>query len=222
MTKSDLELFKEAITEGLSIRFQNEIDNFEGEVVISERHARAMRTIFGGAQLRPIIWPSARAKIAAAAVAATMLLASCAAAYSDEIRDFVETVYEDYISVGFENSDEAPRQIKDIYQLTYIPQGYEQKEHIKTKFKSVYVFENSEGNTIRFEQQILNGAISFDSEYSEYGFFYISGIKVYYYISENYYCYLWNDGKYALTMGTTEELSYEELGSIIDGIKTTE
>ena len=222
MTKSDLELFKEALTEGLSIRFQNEIDNFEGEVVISERHERAMRTIFNGVQVRPFVWPSARAKIAAAVIAATMLLASCAAAYSDEIRDFVETIYEDYISIGFENSDEAPRQIKDIYQLTYIPQGYEQKEYIKTKFKSVYVFENSEGNTIRFEQQILNGAISFDSEYSEYGFFYISGIKVYYYISENYYYYLWNDGKYALTMGTTEELSYEELGSIIDGIKTTE
>lgn len=222
MNKNDLELFKQALLEALDKNLQEEEKYFAEEIQTSEKHKIEMNEILSGKYLPTSTWKLTKAKIAAILIAATLVLVGCAVAYRNEIRDFIETVYEDYISVGFENSDEAPRQIKDIYQLTYIPQGYEQKEHIKTKLKSVYVFENSEGNTIRFEQQILNGAISFDSEYSEYGFFHISGIKVYYYISENYYCYLWNDGKYALTMGTTEELSYEELGSIIDGTKTTE
>ena len=219
MTKSDLELFKEALTEGISRHFQNEIDSFEGEVVISERHKRAMRTIFDGAKVRPFVWPSARAKIAAAALAASILLASCAVAYRDEIRNFVEKVYEDYISVSFENSDEAPKWIEEYYEPTYIPEGYVLNEHIKTNLQNIYCFENLEGYIICFKQQVLNGAVSFDSEHSEYDFIYISEMKVYYLVKENYYCYLWNDGKYALTIESTQQLSFEELENIINQTK---
>ena len=220
MTKSDLELFKEAITKGLSIRFQNEIDSFDGDVVISERHERSMRTIFDGALVRPLVWHSARAKIAAATIAAAMFLGSCAVAYSDEIRDFVETVYEDYISVGFENPDEAPQQIEEVYELTYVPQGYTLKEHTKAFLQNIYYFENSEGYLISFRQQILNGTVSFDSEHSEQDFIYVSETKVYCSTNENFYCYLWNDGKYALTIESSQKLSCEELENIISGIKT--
>jgi hypothetical protein len=179
MTKSDLELFKEALTEGLSIRFQNEIDNFEGEVVISERHERAMRTIFNGVQVRPFVWPSARAKIAAAAIAATMLLASCAAAYSDEIRDFIETIYEDYISIGFEDPDEAPIQIEEYYVLTYIPEGYYIKDHIQMDLLNRYILENDQGDKIIFEQTVLNNKAELDSEQGEQYMLYIDGKEIY-------------------------------------------
>lgn len=219
MTKSDLELFKEALAEGLSIRFQNEIDSCQEEIIISERHERAMRTIFNGAQVRPIIWPSARAKIAAVIVAATMILASCAAVYIEEIRGFIETVYENYISIGFENPDESPRQIEEVYELTYIPLGYAEIDHIQTNLHNIYTFKSADGGTIRFDQQILNTIDSFDSEHSEFDFIYISEMKIYYVFYSEYYNYLWNDGKYAMTINSTEELSYTELETIISGIK---
>lgn len=222
MTKSDLELFKEAITEGLSIRFQNEIDNFEGEVVISERHARAMRTIFGGAQLRPIIWPSARAKIAAAAVAATMLLASCAAAYRDEIRDFIETVYEDYMSVGFENSDEAPQHIEEYYVLTYIPEGYYIKDNIQSNLSNRYILENNQGDKIVFVQTVLNGANSLDSEQGEQYMLYINGKEIYCRAYDTDCHYMWNDGKYSMSVYSIDPIDEETLEKIIEGIKIPE
>ena len=223
MTKSDLELFKEALTEGLSIRFQNEIDSFEGEVVISERHERAMRTIFNGVQVRPFVWPSARAKIAAAAVAATMLLASCAAAYSDEIRDFVETIYEDYISIKFSNGNSKSDSIKEIYTLGYIPESYVLKEFVATETMVYYLFEDSNNNTIDFCQWNIDSSIfGFDTEKENYTEIINIGIYEVYHKKdqEEKNGYLWNDGKYAMTICSTEELSHEELENIINGLKT--
>jgi hypothetical protein len=222
MTKSDLELFKEALTEGLSIRFQNEIDNFEGEVVISERHERAMRTIFNGVQVRPFVWPSARAKIAAAAVAATMLLASCAAAYSDEIRDFVETIYEDYISVGFEDPDEAPIQIEEYYVLTYIPEGYYIKDHIQMDLSNRYILENDQGDEIIFVQTVLNRTNNLDSEQGEQYMLYIDGKEIYCRVYDANCRYIWNDGRYSMYIFSIDQIDEETLEKIIEGIKTQE
>ena len=222
MTKSDLELFKEAITEGLSIRFQNEIDNFEGEVVISERHERAMRTIFNGVQVRPFVWPSARAKIAAAVIAATMLLASCAAAYRDEIRDFIETVYEDYISVGFENSDEAPRHIEEYYELTYIPEGYYIKDNIQSDLSNRYILENNQGDEIIFVQTVLNRTNNLDSEQGEQYMLYIDGKEIYCRVYDANCRYIWNDGRYSMSIFSIDQIDEETLEKIIEGIKTQE
>lgn len=222
MTKSDLELFKEALTEGVSRHFQNEIDSFEGEVVISERHKRAMRTIFDGAQVRPFVWPSARAKIAAAALAASMLLASCAVAYRDEIRNFVEKVYEDYISVSFENSDEAPKWIEEYYELTYIPEGYYIKDHIQMDLSNRYVFGNEYGEEIIFCQTVLNKRTVLDSEHGEQYIIHVNEKEIYCLISEKGCVYIWNDGRYALAIESQSPLDEEVLGKIIEGIKVQE
>ena len=222
MTKSDLELFKEALTEGLSIRFQNEIDNFEGEVVISERHERAMRTIFNGVQVRPFVWPSARAKIAAAAVAATLILAGCTAAYGDEIRDFVETIYEDYISIGFEDPDEAPKHIEEYYELTYIPEDYYIKNNTRSSSFNKYILENDQGKIIIFDQFLLSSNSSIDSEHGEQYMLYIDGKEIYCRVYDANCCYIWNDGRYSMSIFSIDQIDEETLEKIIEGIKTQE
>ena len=222
MTKSDLELFKEALTEGLSIRFQNEVDNFEGELVISERHERAMRTIFAGVQVRPFVWPSARAKIAAAAVAATLLLASCAAAYRDEIRDFIETIYEDYINVDFKNSDEAPQHIEEYYELTYIPEGYYIKDTIQSDLSNRYILENNQGDKIVFVQIVLNRTSNLDSEQGEQYMLYIDGKEIYCRAYDTGCSYIWNDGRYSLSIDSISRIDEDTLEKIIEGIKIQE
>lgn len=222
MTKSDLELFKEALTEGVSRHFQNEIDSFEGEVVISERHKRAMRAIFDGAQVRPFVWPSARAKIAAAALAASILLASCAVAYRDEIRIFVEKVYEDYISVSFENPDEAPKQIEEYYGLTYIPEGYYIKDHNQLSLSNRYILENDKGEEIVFAQTVLAKTSILDSEHGDHYMIYINGKEIYCSVNATQYRYMWNDGRYALAIESQSPLDEDVLGKIIEGIKVQE
>ena len=217
MTKSDLELFKEALAEGLSIRFQNEIDSYQEEIIISERHERAMRTIFNGAQVRPILWPSARAKIAAVIVAATMILASCAAVYSEEIRGFIETIYGDYISVGFENPDESPKQIEEYYELTYLPEGYYIKNHVQNDFFNKYMIENIYGDTIIFNQTLLSNNFIIDSEHGQQYMIYIKGNEIYCNQHNDEVYYIWNDGKYAMMITSSIDIS-GDIENIINGI----
>lgn len=219
MTKSDLELFKEAITEGLSIRFKNKIDDFDGEIVISEKHRRAMRTIFAGVQVRPFVWPSARAKIAAAAVAATMLLASCAAVYGDEIRDFIETVYEDYISVGFENPDGAPQHIEEYYELTYIPEGYYITDNRRSDLSNKYILENNQGEKIVFNQTLLSNNADLDSDHGEQYMLYINGKEIYCRVYDAGCRYIWNDGRYFLSITSSHTIDEKTLINIVEGIK---
>ena len=220
MTKSDLELFKETLAEGLSIRFQNEIDSCQEEIIISERHERAMRTIFNGAQVRPIIWPSARAKIAAVIVAATMILASCAAVYSEEIRGFIETVYEDYISIGFENPDESPRQIEEYYELTYLPEGYYIEDHIQIDLLNRYKMKNAQEETIVFDQRVLSDKFTLDSEHGEQYMVCIKDKEIYCRVYDTGYRYIWNDGRYSLCITSSNPIDEETLGKIIEGIKS--
>ena len=48
MDKSNLELFKQAISEGLSEKFDSVADSYTDEIICSEKHKLAMRTIVYG------------------------------------------------------------------------------------------------------------------------------------------------------------------------------
>ena len=152
-----------------------------------------------------------------------MLLASCAAAYSDEIRDFVETIYEDYISIGFEDPDEAPIQIEEYFVLTYIPEGYYIKDHIQMNSLNRYILENDQGDKIIFEQTVLNNKTELDSEQGEQYMLYIDGKEIYCRAYDTGCRYIWNDGKYAMSVYSVDQIIDEEtFEKIIEGIKIQE
>lgn len=221
--KSDLELFKQALTEGMSLRFQSEIGECADDIAVSDRHVRAVESILNGARIRPIIWPSARAKIAAAIIAAVMILTGCAARYGDEIREFIETIYEEYARISF-SDDESRGGMNEIYEPSYIPEGYALKDFQSMDALVYYSFADDSGNTIEFCQWVLDGSrFQFDIEkdgYSEY--IYVDEYKIYHRKNIKKDCYLWNDGKYALQITSDVELSAEELGKIINGITIEE
>lgn len=222
MNKNDLELFKQALLEALDKNLQEEEKYFAEEIQTSEKHKIEMNEILSGKYLPTSTWKLTKAKIAAILIAATLVLVGCAAVHRNEIRDFVETVYEDYISVGFENSDEAPRQIEEYYVLTYIPEGYYIKDHIQMNLSNRYILENDQGDKIIFDQTVLNGSSNLDSERGEQYMLYINGKEIY---CRDYYdagChYIWNDGKYAMSVYSVDQIIDEEtLGKIIKGIKT--
>jgi hypothetical protein len=74
MNKSDLELFKQALSEGLSESFDSVVDGYTGEIVCSKRHELAMRTIvYGKTSERRILSPKERRIIAILIAVALML-----------------------------------------------------------------------------------------------------------------------------------------------------
>ena len=86
-----------------------------------------------------------------------------------------------------------------------------------------YLFEDSNNNTIDFCQWNIDSSIfGFDTEKENYTEIINIGIYEVYHKKdqEEKNGYLWNDGKYAMTICSTEELSHEELENIINGLKT--
>ena len=87
--KTNEELFKQALIDGVNMRIDRELANCEEDVVFSRRHMRAMRRIIKGKEpLKPI----SNKMVVILVAAAVLLLASCAIIYRDQIRDFITDV----------------------------------------------------------------------------------------------------------------------------------
>lgn len=217
MYKTNEELFKQAINEALTNKFQRMADACDEEIVCSRRHRKAMRAIVNGKTPRK---PLSTKIIAILVAAAVLLLAGCAIIYRDEIRGFITNIREIFIELRFEEGDQESREIEEIYELTYIPEGYSLKDQRINRMRVQYVFANADSKRIKFIQQSLDAStFSVDSEHSDTVIIEIEDYIVYSRKTGNMYYYLWNDGRYAMQIHSSECLSDDELLLIIDGIR---
>lgn len=217
MDKTNEELFKQAINEALTNKFQRMADACDEEIVCSRHHRKAMRAIISGKTPRK---PLSTKMIAILVAAAILLLAGCAIIYRDEIRGFIIDIKELFVNVDFSEGENNSQKIEEIYELTYFPEGYSLEDQRINRTSVLYTFVNSEGQRIKFIQQPLDsGSFSVDSEHSDTILIEIEEYTVYYRIAGNMHYYLWNDGKYALKINSALELSDNELLLIINGLK---
>lgn len=210
------ELFKQALVEGVNRRLDREIAAYDEDITYSRRHIKNMTRIVNGKTPRKPLSP----KMIAILVAAAILLASCAIIYRNEIRGFITDVREFFVKVTFDEGDNVSQTIEEIYELRYVPEGYELVS--QTGYWIIEtIYTDSDGNKIKFIQQPLdNSSFAVDSENDYDKFTNIGGYEIYYRYTNGTYYYIWNDGKYALKLNLTEELPWQELELIINRIKT--
>lgn len=218
MDKSNLELFKQAISEGLSEKFDSVVDNCTEEIVCSDRHKLAMRTIiYGKGDTKKSLSPKMKL-IIAIIVAAALLLTSCAVIFRNEIREVIE---EFFVKLTYSGDGTGSDTIEEVYELTYLPEGYilDTKNISYTATKFEYI--NSTGNYIYFEQHTIDGSeVAVDNEI---GYSQIKEIKeynVYYRFTDKYHYYIWHNGKYSFKINSTTPLSNEQIVLIIEGAIT--
>lgn len=217
MDKTNEELFKQAINEALTNKFQRMADACDEEIVYSSRHRKAMRAIVSGKTPRK---PLSTKMIAILVAAAVLLLAGCAIIYRDEIRGFITNIREIFIELRFEEGEQKSREIEEIYELTYIPEGYSLEEKYITRMRVEYVFIGLDSNYVRFIQQSLDASsFHIDSEHSDNTVLDIGNYTIYTRKTGDTFYYLWNDGKYAFKLISSESLSNDNLLLIIDGLK---
>ena len=215
--KTNQELFKQALVEGVSRRIDRELAACDEEVVFSRRHIKNMERIVKGKTPKKTINKKMVAILVAAAV---LLLAGCAIIYRDEIREFVTDIREFFVKIDFEDGENESRAIDEIYELTYVPEGYTLTQQDITRMRVQYVYKTTENYKIKFIQQSLDASNFYvDIEHGDYDIINLDEYEIYYQQTDGIYCYLWNDGKYALKLNSKEELSYETLEAIITGIK---
>ena len=215
--KTNQELFKQALVEGVSRRIDREIAACDEEVNYSRRHIKNMERIVKGKTPKK---PINKKMVAILVAAAVLLLAGCAIIYRDQIREFVTDIREFFVKIKFEDGENFSQNIEDIYELTYVPEGYALKDQFVNRMVVEYIFENEEYQSMRFIQQSIDASNFYvDIEHSDNVIFEIGEYTVYFRQTNGTYYYLWNDGKYALTLNSKEELSHKTLEAIINGIK---
>ena len=216
--KTNQELFKQALVEGVNRRLDREIATCDEEITYSRRHIKNMARIVNGKEIKK---PLNRKMIAILVAAAVLLLAGCAIIYRDEIREFVTDIREFFVKIDFEDGENESRAIDEIYELTYVPEGYTLTQQDITRMRVQYVYKTTENYKIKLIQQSLDASNFYvDIEHSDNIVIEIGEYTVYSRKTNNMYYYLWNDGNYALILNSTEELSIDTLELIMNGIKT--
>ena len=216
MDKSNLELFKQALDEAVSNKFDNMAANCTEEIVCSERHKLAMQAIVYGKGDTKRTWSPRMKRIIAILVAAALLLTSCGIIFSNQISEVFKELF---ASITFEGDESKTNTIEDIYQLEYVPDGYSLVEENISPLSVVYKFVDINGNIIKFKQSVINN-IDFVID-SEKGYSQIVGVNnydVYYRSTDTFHYYIWNDSKYALSLRSIVPLSNETIILIIEGI----
>ena len=220
MEKSNLELFKQALNEAWDNKIRREVESCTEEIVTSERHKATMQAILDGTYDKSAKWKLTRAKVIAILVAAALLLASCAVIYRNEIRDLVEEIFEDFSKATYSDEGADEDAIEDIYELSYVPEGYVLEESEITPIYVKYTFINA-NNIFSFEQRALDGSnFLFDIESGYTMWLSNDNINIYYKTTKASHFYLWNDGHYSIEIRSNIPISDEELISIIRGITT--
>ena len=216
--KTNQELFKQALVEGVSRHIDRKLAACDEEVVFSRRHIKNMERIVKGKTPKK---PINKKMVAILVAAAVLLLAGCAIIYRDQIRDFITNVKEFFVEIKFDEGENDSQTIDEIYELTNLPEGYELETQVINRMVVQYKFTNEFGESVKFIQRSLDASNFYvDIEHSDNVIIEIGDYTIYSRKTNGTYYYLWNDGKYALHVYSSMELSDSELMLIINGVVT--
>ena len=216
MDKSNLELFKQALNEAVSNKFDKMADECTEEIVYSDRHKLAMRTIvYGKTDPKRALSPKMR-RIIAILIAVALLLTSCGIIFRNEIREIFE---EFCVKLTYDGDEESQQILEEVYSLGYIPKGYDLKKEEITKMFVRYELANEDGNYIFFEQRALTrSGFVVDSESGYSKMQEIEKHEVYYRFTGENHHYALSDGKYSMKMKSSIKLSNEDVILMLDGL----
>ena len=206
--------------------YDRELAAYTEDAKCSRRHYAKMRKILGVAVLpatnRKMM---IRRRVVAALIAAVLLLTGCTAyAYRAEIREFIETVFEDYIRVTYHDGQDTTSldTISVYYTLGYVPEGYELVNETEKSSKIKYKWADSNGNYILFEQCHVDSTLfGMDNKTEDWEVVQIGSQDMYHRFL-GAHCYLWNDGIYAYQITSSVQWDEQELSLMIENIQVKE
>ena len=218
MSKNDLELFKQALKEGVSNRFDAMAAECIEKLECSEHHTRTMETIVYGKTEFKRTCSSKKRRLIALLVAAALLLTGCGIIFRHEIREIFEDLY---VKLIYESDEEANNRIKEVYVLGYVPDGYALEKETITSVYVKYKYKNESGEILLFEQHALtNSAYYIDSESGFSKIKEIDEYEVYYRSTGENHLYSWASDDYYFRIKTSTPLSNEDIVLIIESITT--
>ncbi len=222
--KNGRELFVQAINKSIDMHVSNELNNTIASGKCSKNHKRIVKNIlFGtGEKSLPERKSLSRRTIAAILVAAILLLTGCAAVviYHNEIAGFFETVFDNHTVVTSSENDGYPTTIEEVYEFTYIPEGYELTDKSEGLTIVIHIFKSIYGDILKIKQTpAKSNHLLLDNENGKNELVLIGEAKVYYQSNDEWHKYIFEHNKYWFTLETSEKITITELEKIYLGIK---
>ena len=218
---TDRELFRQALTEAFTRKFDEELAASPEEFLCSEQHLRRMKAIMERHAVMERLQARKR-KLIVLLLAAVLLLLTACTVYSlrGKIRAFIETACDEHVRVTYQDVeriyDDDP--FDEYYTLGYVPEGYIIKEDICTRSIRKVEWHNEDNNYIVFEQRILDSSHYLHVEQYEPVVVLPDGTRIYH-RHTTVSVFLWNDGIYAYKLETSEVFTIDQIIKIIESVK---
>lgn len=220
------ELFRRALCEGLSRKYENELTQCPEPVPCSEACAGGMQAIIDAHAVAEK-QKKLRRKLTALLLAAALLtLTACTVyAYRSEIRELLVRDQGTDLCLFYGGSPKSvDSMLEECYTFDYVPEGYEMTKTKQQTIVNSITWKNAEGKWIIFEQLFCDGAsYVLDAEKGESAVLTLgtNQWKIYYRKTE-IHTYIWNDGTYSFQLSAAEALSEEDLTQMLDGMRILE
>ena len=220
MTETNLNLFKKALTEGLSNKIDLVTDGYTAEVKCTKKHTIAMRTILRGKMPGEHIHTPRLKWVIAIALSAALILTGCVIKFREKIAGFFTEIFGSTIEMTYADQENAKVNIDDPYEFTYVPDGYV-LESSQTEALTLhrYIFVNSDMMYLICDQ-IAPGS-------SAMGVYNDNKTPEIYKIGEyEIYCksytrtslYIWNKDGYTFMVTSDKDLTIEDITYIVNGV----
>lgn len=221
--------FVKALNEAISMKMQDEMDGCTENARTSLRHKIIMKQIAKGKCSEPTdkVFAIKRA-ILVAIIAAVFALTSCTVAivYRKKIAGFIEQTFDNFawISADKEGNNEGakdyPTTIENVYEFTYIPEGYELKSQTVQSFVVLSIYEYTNGKEIIIRQMIMDESeFKADIKQGYSKAFGIEKIEVYLREDSSVNTYIFEYNGYMMQIQFEDMLYKDEFAKIISGIK---
>lgn len=228
MELTSKEALKKALVEVLSEKYDEELAKCRKEdAYCSDEHYRKMSEILGFNVCREKkVMRLTKKTLIAILIAAALLLLGCGAViYRYELKGLIQKICRRDIELYYDENEvsEGKETIEEIYELTYIPEGYTLVREFSNDFLVRYEWISSTGEDLLFEQSPLKTSkLSIDSEHGEMNIIEIEDCEIYCRTIDSKYCYIWHDELYIMIMDFDVQIEDAELIKIINGIEIRE
>ncbi len=215
-------IFKTAILEGLSQRFEEEMETCTEDANCSSAHYRKMSDILGFTVSRPKKYSRIPKKaIVAIIVAAILLLTACTAyVFRNEIAGWIEQVYDgDIAKLSNVEENNGSMMIEENYSLGFVPDGYKLTKENSSPTCVEEIFNDDNGNRIIFRQRPLSAYdINVNAEGNDSIQINCGGNEIYFKDTKLGCTYIWKNEKYYFSITSSDEIGLDALEKMLDSI----
>lgn len=216
MSETKKRLFGKLLAKAVVQDVDKELRAADEKVTVSREHKRRMRYIARHGRLPR---RGMDKRVLALIIAAVLLLVGCAILAREQIAGFFVTMLKDRNLYTTADTEGYPETIEKKMVPHTLPEGYTLVETDEDDRYVSFVWENSEGNRIYFDQIVRKGfRMGVDNEHGEWTTREICGKNILYYDHDaGEIQFMWMD-EYVYYFSTTCKLSEQEIEHLIESL----